>query len=113
MLILRLLLGADKQKTIAVERHLAHLFVGFFQLLAGLVQVNDVDIIALAVNIRLHLRVPLACVVSEVHARFQQLFHRTDWHCVSLGCASFSPIAVKNPQSLFEYSRGQLPTQTD
>ena len=41
----------------------------------GLVQVDDMDTVALRVDIRLHLRIPALGLVSEVDARLQHLLH--------------------------------------
>ena len=41
----------------------------------GLLQVDNVDTIASAEDIRLHLGVPALGLMTEVHAGFKQLFH--------------------------------------
>ena len=73
--VLRLLLGADKQHALAVLGHAAHEVVGLFELLDGLLEVNDVDAIALHVDILRHLGVPATGLVTEVHTGLQKLLH--------------------------------------
>ena len=41
----------------------------------GLLEVDDVDVVADAEEIRLHLRVPAAGVMAEMHAGFEKLAH--------------------------------------
>ena len=50
----------------------------------GLLEVDDVDLVAMAVDIRGHLRVPEARLVSEMDAGFQHFTHR-DRHRFSKG----------------------------
>ena len=45
-----------------------------------LVQIDDVDAVALAVEEALHLRVPAPGLVAEVHPGLEQLLHRDDGH---------------------------------
>ena len=40
-----------------------------------LIEIDDVDLIALLEDVRLHLRVPALGLVTEMHARFQKLRH--------------------------------------
>src|SRR5664280_1149742 len=49
---------------------------GFLEHLQRLLQVNDVNSIALAEDIFLHLRVPTLRLVPEVNPGFEQLLHR-------------------------------------
>ena len=43
------------------------------QLLDGLIQVDDVDLVSFFENVRLHLRVPALRLVTEMHARLEKL----------------------------------------
>jgi hypothetical protein len=43
-------------------------------------QIDDVDAIARAVDIRLHLGVPAVGLMSEMNACFEQLAHSKFWH---------------------------------
>ncbi len=76
----RLLLGADEQDRVALLGEAAHEGVGFLELLNGLLQVDDINTVAFAVDILGHLGVPAAGLVSEVDAGFQQLLHGYDCH---------------------------------
>ncbi len=42
----------------------------------GLSQIDDVDVVTIAENVRLHLRVPAMGLVAEVNTSFQKLAHR-------------------------------------
>jgi hypothetical protein len=46
----------------------------------GLLEIDNVDAVPGAENVRLHLRIPAAGLVTEVHSGLQQLFHRTLAH---------------------------------
>jgi hypothetical protein len=39
-------------------------------------EIDDVDLVAVAEDERRHLRVPVAGLVAEMHARFEHLAHR-------------------------------------
>ena len=73
--VLRLALGADEQHRAAGRHQVAHEVGGFFEELQRLLQVNDVDPVALAEDVRTHLRVPAPGLVTEVDASLEQLFH--------------------------------------
>ena len=77
---LSLLLSADEQDGLARCCHVLDEVVGFFQLLDGLLQVNDIDTVALGVDIGCHLGVPTTGLMPEVNACFQKLLHRYDCH---------------------------------
>ena len=49
---------------------------GVLEEVDGLLEVQDVDPVALREDVLAHLRVPAACLVPEMHACFQQGFHR-------------------------------------
>src|SRR5439155_16602060 len=51
--------------------------------LEGLLEIDDVDAAALAEDEPLHLRVPAARLVAEVHSGFQKLSHADDCHGLS------------------------------
>src|SRR5690606_7983924 len=61
--VLSLLLGPYEQYLAALEGQVAHEVVGGFQEPHGLLQVDDVDAVALGENVRSHLRVPATCLV--------------------------------------------------
>ena len=72
---LRLPLGADEQHAPAAGDGGAHRVERPVEQRRGLLQVDDMDSVANAVEIRLHLRVPAVGLVPEMHAGFQQLAH--------------------------------------
>ena len=73
---LRLALGAQEKNSFALAGQLGDVTSRVAKHLQGLLQVNDVDSIALAENVFLHLRVPTPRLVAEVNSSLQQLFHR-------------------------------------
>src|SRR5438876_5904260 len=87
--VLRLLLGADEQHLPALRGEIAHEVVGVAEELHGLLQVDDVDAVAGAEDVRLHLRVPPASLVAEVDPRLEQVFHGDISHAGSLIHPSF------------------------
>ena len=78
--LLGLLLGADEQDALALQRDVAHEHISFVDLANGLLQVDDVDAVALGEDVLGHLRVPAAGLVAEVNAGLQQLLHGNDCH---------------------------------
>ena len=82
--ILRLLLGADEQHRATLGRQFAHEVVGDLGTLERLLEVDDVDAIALAEDETLHLRVPTTGLMPEVDSGFQHLARSNDCHCHSL-----------------------------
>ena len=101
--ILGLLLGADEQDRAAVGDEVADERVGGLDPRQRLVQIDDVDAVALTEDESLHLRVPAPGLVAEVDAGLQQLLHRDDSHGVLL------PIgwsATRAPAPSFDGDRG-------
>ena len=78
--LLSLLLGADEQDVAALSCNFLHVVVSLVQLLHGLLQVNDIDTIALGEDVLSHLGVPAAGLVTEVHTCLEKLLHRNDCH---------------------------------
>src|SRR5829696_6726909 len=78
--LLGLLLGADEHHRAAVRDGLLDELVRAVDVGQRLLQVDDVDAVALGEDEALHLRVPTAGLVSEVHAALEQLLHRDDCH---------------------------------
>ena len=90
--VLRLLLGADKQDVLAVSREITDEVVGFLDLLYGLLQVNDINTIALRVDVGSHFRVPASGLMAEMDTSFEQAFHGYDYHlCVLLFVLTSTP----------------------
>ncbi len=73
--ILRLALGADEQHLAAGGDGLADEVERAREQRHGLRQVDDVDAVAIAENIRLHLRIPAVGLVAEMRAGLEQLLH--------------------------------------
>src|SRR5690606_27015252 len=93
---LGLLLGADEQHRAAVGGQVLDELGRLLDLFQRLTQIDDVDAVALAVDVRLHLRVPAAGLVPEVHTGLQELLHRDSAH----GCGSFPGCFLRPPANL-------------
>ena len=68
-----LLLRADKEHSAPGAHRLAHGLASGFDLADRLLQVNDVDAVALGEDIGPHFGVPTPGLVPEVGSRFQQI----------------------------------------
>ncbi len=66
----------SKREALTVRRELAHELDGFVVLRHRLLEVDDVDLVALAEDVGGHARVPETGLVTEVDAGFQHLTHR-------------------------------------
>src|SRR5207253_10387317 len=73
--ILRLALGADEQHLAPMGDGLAHEIEGAREQRHGLRQVDDVDAVPLAEDVRLHLGVPALGLVAEMRSGLKQLLH--------------------------------------
>jgi hypothetical protein len=73
--VLRLALGADEEER-RPRRRVAGRTARPRGTACGLAEVDDVDAVALAEDVRLHLRVPALRLVAEVDACFEQVLHR-------------------------------------
>jgi len=71
-----LALGADEKDRAAICYAIADLLVGFIQQLDGLLQVKNMDSVALREDVRAHFGVPLVGSMSEVDAALEERFHR-------------------------------------
>src|SRR5439155_23647511 len=78
---LRLLFATNEQNLAAAACDLLEKFRCAMQLLDSLVQVDDVNLVSLLENVRLHLRVPALGLVTEMHARFKKLRHQFNCVC--------------------------------
>ena len=78
--VLRLLLGADEHDHAAAGDEVADEAVGAFDAGERLLEIDDVDAVALAEDEALHLRVPAPGLVSEVDAGLEHLAHGDDSH---------------------------------
>src|ERR1017187_9276807 len=82
--ILRLALGPDKQHQLARRRQLSNELRRLFEHLQRLLQIDDVNAVAFAEDIFLHLRIPALRLVTEVDASLEQFLHGDVCQCVSL-----------------------------
>ena len=78
--VLRLLLRADEEDRPPALGDVAREVVCLLQQRLRLLEVDDVDAAALVEDEPLHLRVPAARLVTEVHSGLQQLLHGDDCH---------------------------------
>ena len=78
--LLGLLLRPDEEDRAAALGDRAREIVGLLEQRLRLLEVDDVDTAALVEDEALHLRVPAAGLVAEVHSGLQQLLHGDDCH---------------------------------
>ena len=83
----RLALGADEQHAPAAGDRVAHRLQRAVQHRHRLGEVDDVDVVAHAVDVRRHLRVPAMLLVAEVNASFEQLTHGIIGQCHDYLCS--------------------------
>src|SRR5580698_1909060 len=88
-----LALGAHKEDDSALRGQVLHKFRRLLKHLQRLLQINNVDTIALTKDVLLHLRVPPLRLVPEVNARFEQLLHRNV--CQSTSSVGLHPDAKR------------------
>jgi hypothetical protein len=74
--VARLALGADEKDRAAVGGGLARELERFLVERERLLQVDDVDLVAVAEDVRRHLRIPVPGLMSEMDPGFQHLTHR-------------------------------------
>src|SRR5699024_2840031 len=84
--LLRLTLGADEQHGPAAGYGVLDVLEGAIDVSHRLLQVDDVDAVALGEDEALHLRVPAPRLVSEMYAALKKLAHRDDGHVRVLRC---------------------------
>src|SRR6202035_2485450 len=73
--VLRLALRTHEQHNAAIVCQILHKLRCLFEHLQGLLQVDDVDPVALSEDVLLHLGIPALGLMPEVDARFEQLLH--------------------------------------
>src|SRR5262245_36462825 len=86
--VLGLLLGADEEHVATAGGRVANEAIGLAELLEGLLEIDDVDAVALSEDVLLHLRVPALGLVAEMHSGLQQFLHCQGCHVSSFGCSS-------------------------
>ena len=89
--ILGLFFGADEQDGAALGGQVADEVKSGAEHLDRLLEVDDVDAVAGAEDVRFHLRIPAAGLVAEVNAGLEQLLHADFGH---RGSSLFSRFAV-------------------
>ena len=78
--ILCLLLGADKKDRAAVSDDLVDRLVCLVNFTYGLLEIDDVDTVALGIDVGSHLRIPSPGLMAEVNTSFEKLLHRNNAH---------------------------------
>ena len=73
--LLSLPLGAHKEKRSALLREVRHELGRVFEELQRLLKIDDVDSVALPVDVLLHLRIPAPGLMAEVYSGLQKFFH--------------------------------------
>src|SRR4029077_8854669 len=89
--LLRLLLGADEQHCPAMGDGLFDELVRLVDKGERLLQVDDVDAVAVGENEPLHLGIPATGLVPEVGAAVKQLLHGYNSHYRPFLCCRLSP----------------------
>src|SRR5207249_4658332 len=83
--VLRLGLGPDKENGSPFGGEGGDELFGFTKELDRLAQVDDVDAVAFAEDVLLHLRIPALRLVTEVHSGLQQILQRDSGQITSSG----------------------------
>ena len=73
---LSLALGAQKQDDFALRGLFGNVARSFAEHFQGLLKIDNVNAVAFAENVFLHLRIPAPRLVAEVNSGLQKLFHR-------------------------------------
>jgi hypothetical protein len=73
--LLRLALGADQKNAAATRDDVPNRLQALMQHRFGLFEIDDVDPVADAENVRRHLGVPPSGMMAEMNAGFEQLAH--------------------------------------
>ena len=69
--LLSLLLGTDKEQRPSVSHQLLNKLISFVQASNRLLEINDMNTIAIHKDELLHLRVPATCLVTKMDTSFQ------------------------------------------
>src|SRR5262249_10834226 len=95
--LLGLLLGPDEEHRAATRGQVTHEPVRLAELLERFLKVDDVNAVALAEDVLLHLRVPALGLMAEVHSGLEQLLHRQGSHGSSFGLPPPRSAGVPTP----------------
>ena len=68
-------LGTDEENALTFARNTSSDLASFFEELDRLIEVDDVDVILLGKDVRLHLRVPTLSLVTKMSACREQFFN--------------------------------------
>ena len=79
--LLRLALGADQHHPTAAGDDVADCLQSLVEQGLGLLEIDDVNSVADAKNVRRHLRVPSPGMMAEMDARFEQLTYADGRNC--------------------------------
>jgi hypothetical protein len=82
--LLRLALGSDKEDRASLGGEVRRKLFRLPKQLRGLPEIDDVDPVALAEDVWLHLRVPAFGLVSEVDPRLEQILQRNPRQIASI-----------------------------
>ncbi len=97
---LGLLLGSDKKNRSSGGRCFHYKIISGFEHFDGLLQIDDIDPVTSAKDIRFHLRVPPLRLVAEMHPSFKQFLHADIRHFHSPFISVLSAAAViRTPSS--------------
>ncbi len=77
-----LLLGCHEKNILAAGNNLADQVDCVFQILSGLLEVDDMDTVTGHEDVILHSGVPALLLVAEVYSGFQQILNSRALHCV-------------------------------
>src|SRR5690606_22803455 len=110
--VLCLPLRADEQDRPALGREIGEELFRLAEQLDRLAEVDDVDAVALAEDVLLHLRVPALRLVAEMDSGLQQFLHRDSGQapstCAFAGRAAAAP-ACGRPYRLLNWKRLRAP----
>ncbi len=95
--VARLLLRPDEQDRATLARHVGRETARLGEQMLGLQQVDDVDPVALAVDVRPHRGIPAPRLVAEVKAGLQQLLDSGFGHEAPLLGFACVPTALRGP----------------
>ncbi len=80
----RLFLRTDEDQTSAIRCDLLNEISGFLCAHDRFLQIDDVDAPACREHVRFHFWIPALCLVTEVHARIEHVFHSDMSHMALL-----------------------------
>src|ERR1700691_3649002 len=103
---LSLAFRSQEQDALALSRLFGYVACSLTEQLEGLLQVNNVDSVALSENVFLHLRIPASSLVAKMNAGLQKLLHR---NFDSQNTSSLKGCFRSRPPGTASFSAGSLP----